>query len=200
MCRTDQENVTVVEVAPATWNGFNNFAEVCDTCHESRKFKTSARPKKPGTRVTKASAAAAVVAAAAAAEKALTDPPPAPGTTVQITHRRTGVVLHTVLSPTLAHAPLSGAVLSGADLQNATLRGADLLRADLRLADLAGADLRGADLRGVNFRGADLRGTDLREARLAQADFSHVLYDAQTRWPQGYGPTAARQRTGLRAG
>lgn len=192
MCRTDQENVTVVEVAPATWNGFNNFAEVCETCRASRKFKQSARPKKSTTRVAKA-------AAEEQKPEAAEVPAETPAATIRIMHRRTGAVLHEVPSHTLAQASLGGAVLSGADLQNAALRGADLLRADLRLADLAGADLRGADLRGVNFRGADLRGADLREARLAQADFSHALFDAQTRWPQGYGP-AVRQRSGVRAG
>ena len=170
----------MVQVAPATWNGFNDFADVCAECQVSRKFKTSAKPKKAPAGGVPASRGTRTVPAAGAKD--------AQPKSIHITHRRTGAVLQTVESHTLAQASLAEAVLSGADLQYAVLRGADLHQADLRLADLAGADLRGADLRGVNLRGADLRGTDLREARLYRADLNHAIYDARTRWPAGFDP------------
>lgn len=186
MCRTDQEEVNVVVVAPATWNDFNNFAEVCTDCQNSRKFKQAARPKV-------AAAKKAAQKAADAAEVEMENSGVKPVPKIEVRHRRTGVVLHTLEARTLDNATLSGASLSGADLQNASLRGAVLLKADLHLADLSNADLRGADLRGVNFRGADLRGTDLRDTKLIQADLNHVLHDVDTRWPAGYQPVGARR-------
>jgi hypothetical protein len=177
MCATDKEDVSMVQVAPATWNGFNDFAEVCAECQTTRRFKMWAKSKKPKP----------TVLAGTDPNEAVNGKPAQPSA-VRITHRRTGALLHLVDSPTLAQAALSNASLSGADLQHAAMRGADLHRADLHLADLAGADLRGADMRGVNLRGADLRGTDLRDARLYRADLSHVLYDAETRWPAGFEP------------
>lgn len=178
MCGTDREDVSTVQVAPATWNGFNDFAEVCAECQVSRRFKQSARPKRPRVIPSSTGLSDSRGGAAGATSSA--------GTSVQIRHRRTGVVLQLVESATLVQASLSGAALSGADLQHAALRGADLHRADLRLADLAGADLRGADLRGVNLQGADLRGADLRETRLFNADLRHSLCDGLTRWPVGF--------------
>ncbi|MFN3650963.1 MAG: pentapeptide repeat-containing protein [Armatimonadota bacterium] len=189
MCGADKENVTTVRVAPATWNGFNNFGEVCAECQASRKFLTWAKAA-----ASKAKASASVTTAARAAGGNTARLP----TEVQISHRRTGALLVTVESPTLAGASLIGAALSGADLQHAAMRGADMHRADLHLADLRGADLRGADLRAVNFRGADLRGTDLREARLHRADLNHCLYDTETHWPSGFDPHASGAKKGLR--
>ena len=37
LCGNDGDDVSAVAVAPATWNGFNNFAEKCDD-HGNRVF------------------------------------------------------------------------------------------------------------------------------------------------------------------
>jgi uncharacterized protein YjbI with pentapeptide repeats len=79
---------------------------------------------------------------------------------MQIKHRYTGDVLHTV-GADLRGANLRGANLRGADLIGANLRGADLIGANLIGADLSGADLSGANLRGANLIGADLIGANL---------------------------------------
>jgi hypothetical protein len=181
MCETESSTVVVVRVAPATWNGFHDFATVCGECQTSRRFKLWSRGTRPK--------AAPKTAAGAAAPEATPAAEPA-GQSYQINHRRTGALLHVVAGQTLAGASLRNAALSGADLQRTRLGGADLLRADLHLADLSEADLRGADLRGVNLRGADLRGTDFRDARLQKADIRDAVYNAETHWPQGYDPVA----------
>src|SRR5688572_32387822 len=102
MCGLEKEDVTLVQVAPATWNGFNSFVEVCEACQASRKFKMWAKT------VTSKAKAKASVAAAAAGPAGGEAPPPE----ILITHRQTGSVLHTVESNTLAGAKLGGAVLS----------------------------------------------------------------------------------------
>jgi Pentapeptide repeats (8 copies) len=58
---------------------------------------------------------------------------------IQIKHKRTGAVLHTVKADTLV-----GYNLSGANLYYANLSCANLSDADLSGADLSGADLPGA--------------------------------------------------------
>ena len=78
---------------------------------------------------------------------------------IEIKHKTTGAVLHTVDADNLRSADLRGA-----DLRWANLCWADLRRADLRGADLRRADLRGADLSDADLSGADLNGADLREA------------------------------------
>jgi uncharacterized protein YjbI with pentapeptide repeats len=83
---------------------------------------------------------------------------------IEIKHRFTGAILHTVEADTL-----SGANLSGADLSGANLYGADLSGANLSRADLGGANLSGADLRGANLYGADLSGANLSRADLGGA-------------------------------
>ena len=192
MCGKDSDEIAVLQVVAATWNGFNNFAEVCPPCQESRKFKMWQKALNSG----------AAKAARSAALTAVTATPGVPLRSVEvlIAHRQTGAVLHTVASGTLNGAQLGAAALSGAALRGVSLRGADLLKADLHLADLAGADLRGADLRAVNFRGADLRGADLREARLSQADLHFSIYDNWTRWPTGFDPRASGAEWGARRG
>jgi hypothetical protein len=186
LCETESEAVEVVQVAPATWNGFHDFASVCTDCQGTRKFKLWTKPAGPIKLKRLAAAAAAAALAAPAPDPAL---PLAPS--LQIAHRRTGALLHSVASDTLAGASLRSAALAGANLQRAGMRGADLLKADLQLADLKGADMRGADMRGVNLRGADLRGADFREARMQKADINHALYDDATRWPIGFDPKTA---------
>lgn len=183
LCETESETVDMVQVAPATWNGFHDFATVCIDCQGTRKFKLWTKPAGPIK--AKRLAAAAAAAALAAPE---TNAAAAAAPVLQIAHRRTGALLHSVASDTLAGASLRSAALKGAYLQRAGMRGADLLKADLQLADLQGADMRGADMRGVNLRGADLRGTDFREARMQRVDVNHALYDDATRWPNGFDP------------
>lgn len=73
-------------------------------------------------------------------------------------------------------AGLAGAFLSKATLYEASLRGAVLTGADLREANLQSADLSGASLVG-----ADLTGANLRDAKL-----DGILFDASTRWPDGF--------------
>lgn len=183
LCETESETVAVVQVAPATWNGFHDFATVCLDCQGTRKFKLWTKPASPS----KAKRAAAAVADQIASEKEAIRPEPS----LQIAHRRTGALLQSVSGHTLAGASLRSASLAGANLQGAGMRGADLFRADLQLADLQGADMRGADMRGVNLRGADLRGTDFRDARMHRSDIHYAIYDAATRWPHGFDPTIA---------
>ena len=80
---------------------------------------------------------------------------------IEIKHRNTGAVLHTVDADTLR-----GADLSGASLRGAILTWADLSRANLRGANLGGANLGGAYLDGANLRGANLRGATIEADRL----------------------------------
>ena len=94
---------------------------------------------------------------------------------IEIKHKTTGAVLHTIDAETLSDANLSGANLRGADLRGANLRDANLLWADLRDADLREADLRGADLRWADLRDADLSGANLSGANLGGA----ILPDAR---------------------
>ena len=63
---------------------------------------------------------------------------------IEIKHRETGVVLHTVRADTLIGVILRGASLSGASLSDADLRGADLRGADLHVASLRGVNLSDA--------------------------------------------------------
>ncbi len=93
---------------------------------------------------------------------------------IEIKHRCTGAVLHTVDAANLSGANLSGANLSGANLSGANLSGANLRDADLRHADLRHANLRHANLRHANLRAADLRAADLRAADLRAADLTGV--------------------------
>lgn len=196
LCGTERDDVSAVQVIPATWNGFNNFADVCAECQQTKRFKTYSKTKKAGE---PASTGIAVATSTVSTPRATATKTSNRVTEVQIIHKRTGALLHTLESHTLAGASLSGVALSGADLQHAALRGTDLHRADLRMADLSGADLRGADLRGVNLRGADLRGADLRETKLYQADLSHAVYDGLTRWPADFDPRSSGARREVRA-
>jgi|688.fasta_scaffold747850_2 hypothetical protein len=79
---------------------------------------------------------------------------------IEIRHRDTGVVLHTVNAETLR----------GADLDGANLRGANLIGAYLSGADLTGADLSGANLYEANLNGANLTRADLTGANLYRAN------------------------------
>ncbi|MEV0368173.1 pentapeptide repeat-containing protein [Nocardia fusca] len=90
-------------------------------------------------------------------------------------------------------AKLAGAILAGANLAGADLFAADLSEAKLTEADLTGADLEDANLAGawlhrVNLTGADLTNADLTGAILTGANLTGVVYNFQTRWPDGFTP------------
>jgi uncharacterized protein YjbI with pentapeptide repeats len=84
--------------------------------------------------------------------------------------------------PDLSGARLSGAQLHAVKLPRAILKGVDLTNADLTNAVLTGANLQNAKLQGAVLTGVDLTNADLTQA----------LYDARTRWPDGYDPQAHR--------
>src|SRR4051794_17118704 len=111
MCGNDREDVSVMEVAPATWSGFSNFAEVCAGCQVSQRVRL--RPKTAAARPR----AAALLAAAAVADAGSSEASKG-AAGVRISHRRTGALLHTTDGQTLAGASLRGAGLSGADLHD----------------------------------------------------------------------------------
>ena len=46
MCHTDREDVSLVQVVPMTWTGFNNYVEVCAACRDSDAYKKLAKQKK----------------------------------------------------------------------------------------------------------------------------------------------------------
>ena len=89
---------------------------------------------------------------------------------IEIRHRDTGAVLHTVGADTLRGADLRGANLYGANLCGADLRGANLTGAYLYGAGLRKADLTKAYLSGANLTGADLKGATIGGDKL-----SHLL-------------------------
>ena len=110
-----------------------------------------------------------------------------------------------VEAPALAHCDLSDADLAGADLcgldlhaanlRGANLRGANLERADLhranlRSAELSAAVLRSANLRAANLASTNLFGADLRRTNVRNATFRGAEADHETRWPDGFTPSA----------
>jgi hypothetical protein len=46
LCTRDGEDVTLIQVAPAAWTGFNNFVGVCAECQTSEIFKKRVKQKK----------------------------------------------------------------------------------------------------------------------------------------------------------
>ena len=96
---------------------------------------------------------------------------------VEIRHKVTGEVLHTVSAESLQAANLRATDLREADLREADLRRAGLVKANLTRADLQRGKLRrarlgGADLTSAQLPHADLRGADLRGARLTAANLT----------------------------
>jgi uncharacterized protein YjbI with pentapeptide repeats len=96
-----------------------------------------------------------------------------------------------LLGANLSDAPLEGASLLGVDLTGSNLSGvffadAILKNAILLSADLTGANLECADLRGSNLSGAILRKANLLKANLAGANLDDVIFDDETKWPEGY--------------
>lgn len=84
---------------------------------------------------------------------------------IEIKHKLTGEVLHTVDADSLVGADLSGLDLSDADLSHANLRYADLSHANLHNANLSDADLYRANLSYANLFKAALYYNNLLQAK-----------------------------------
>lgn len=122
---------------------------------------------------------------------AMTTPTPdlSPDARIEIRHRYTGAIVHTVQADTLASADLRDA-----DLWGAVLRGANLTGADLRGANLTGANLTDANLTRADLMGAYLRRAVLRGARIADHVVTTVV--AQLQRSDGHGVAAFAAETG----
>ena len=46
MCMEDQEKVSLIQVVPMTWTGFNNYVEVCAECRDSERYLKLTKQKK----------------------------------------------------------------------------------------------------------------------------------------------------------
>jgi len=46
MCLRDQEDISLVQVVPMTWTGFNNYVEVCAECRDSERYLKLTKQKK----------------------------------------------------------------------------------------------------------------------------------------------------------
>jgi hypothetical protein len=84
--------------------------------------------------------------------------------------------------------PLRNIDAPKAELRQINLSGADLVGANLAEADLTGANLNKADLSKARLYKARLYGASLLEAKLDGADLRQVVYNTQTRFPQGVEP------------
>jgi hypothetical protein len=107
--------------------------------------------------------------------------------TIEIKHRFTGAVLHTVEADTLSEANLAGANLAWANLAGANLFGADLSGANLSGADLHGAYLHGADLNGATINGDKLSRLLARTTRVSDGHefFLFALQDGPAKIKAG---------------
>lgn len=84
-----------------------------------------------------------------------------------------------------------------ANFSHSNLKNAKLINLNLEKdssfdgADLSGAKLNGSlirTLRGAKLGGADLTGADLRNADIQDINLKNVIYDATTKWPEGFVP------------
>lgn len=103
----------------------------------------------------------------------------------------------------LADADMKDAVFgAGTKFYRCTLNGADLRGADFAGASIDSVNFRGADLRKaknlrnlrrVNFQRADLRGADFSQLALPlqEVEWEDALYNAETKFPEGFDPAAA---------
>ena len=46
MCMEDQEEISLIQVVPMTWTGFNNYVEVCADCRDSAPYQKLIKQKK----------------------------------------------------------------------------------------------------------------------------------------------------------
>ena len=88
----------------------------------------------------------------------------------------------------LASADLEQAILVRANLNCAMLIAASLAECDLREANLRHASMFQANLRGARLERASLLGADLSGVDLSDANLMGAVYDARTRWPDGFDP------------
>jgi len=114
-------------------------------------------------------------------------------------------------SANLRFASLSWANCKGSSLFGCDLRDADLSNADLRSMTLAEADLSGANLIGVNMNSSTLSIDEkqnfdreysaisapytsgpMPETILESANFTNILWDETTMWPEGFTPPPSR--------
>lgn len=116
----------------------------------------------------------------------------------------------------LSGANLAGAYLFGAQFNGAKLNGANLFGSDLRMASMDNTDLSNCDLRSANlditsitpmeleriyvlmeeiFGDGDIRNMPLSEwptYGLETANFTNILWDETTMWPEGFAPPPSR--------
>ena len=88
----------------------------------------------------------------------------------------------------LMFADLKDSRLGSSDLRNANLSFSDLENAVLGLADLENASLGRCSLRSAHLEGANLRDAFLEHAELDGVHLEQAIYNAKTRWPEGYAP------------
>jgi hypothetical protein len=50
LCAKDKDDVTVLQVVPGTWTGFNNFVGICTDCQATDAYKKLLKQKKILTR------------------------------------------------------------------------------------------------------------------------------------------------------
>jgi len=86
-------------------------------------------------------------------------------------------------SADLSEAYMAGAILRGANLSSARVEEADLTAADLRKTVLEFSDLEKADLSNTS------------RILLSTVNLTDALYDADTKWPDGFDPAEARAKT-----
>jgi hypothetical protein len=114
---------------------------------------------------------------------------------------RTNLVDADLRNADFAHTQLFGSDLVGANLDDAYAENADFKYTKLGDTTLVGADLRNADFTfarmntdhlSADFTGADLRGAILTDTDLSQTVLADILYDRDTRWPEGFQPPPSR--------
>jgi hypothetical protein len=88
----------------------------------------------------------------------------------------------------LMFADLRDSRMGSSDLRNANLSFSDLENAVLGLADLENASLGRCSLRSAHLEGANLRDAFLEHADLEGTHLEQAIYNAKTRWPEGYVP------------
>lgn len=103
-------------------------------------------------------------------------------------------------SVNLSNSDFSGATLDfvnfiGADFRNSILADANLFHSSFTQALFVGSDLRNATFRSggvmeADFTNATIEGTDFRGVFLDSTKFDNTRYSAETRFPDGFDPTA----------
>lgn len=79
---------------------------------------------------------------------------------------------------------------SGAKFTNSDLTKADFKGSIFKNVDFSGANLSDADFSSSRYNPADLSGADLSQANLSGANFATALYSCETKFPEGFNPSA----------